>query len=349
MSENQSFALFCVFVVVTRIPRILERWKAPLLRGPEWFFNVAVTADFWKGPGAAILRNYRWHLFTPWAVELPVCGAILAAGLNRWYIAAVIFVVTLLTRVNYYVTRKSAEDRARLVTGAVSNERPVTVALSLEPRTLRQYTNWWIEASILLAMGGPVAWLALRYGTTPDHHVLRGVFIATVLAIYLQIGLLMMKRAFVRARVVAPAEDAEQYLAWRDSLRRLSTAICDYIRVGWALIPLGVMLMAFNQPWQGSTAQKASAIGIAVLTLIAVWYEWKKRLEYLAVARRTKPANFLVLPDVPDAGKFVFRPSLPVLLLSSPGGYALNLASAPAKVAGIYVAGFAALLILLTR
>jgi len=79
-------------------------------------------------------------------------------------------------------------------------------------------------------------------------------------------------------------------------------------------------------------------------------YEWRRRRQYLEVARQTRPANFLVLPDTRNAGGLVcFRPSLPVLLLNGPNGYALNLASAPARMAGLHVAGYAALWICLTR
>src|SRR5689334_13139476 len=174
MSENQILVLLCFVVVVTRIPRIVERWKAPLLRGPEWFFNVQVATDFLKGPGTAILHNYRWRLFIPWAIEVPICAAILAAGLNRTYILWVILGITLFTRLNYYAARKAAEDQARCIAGTVANETPVAVALSLQPRTLREYMNPWIEAAIVLAMSGSVAWLAYRYATTSDWRVLRG-------------------------------------------------------------------------------------------------------------------------------------------------------------------------------
>ena len=52
----------------------------------------------------------------------------------------------------------------------------------------------------------------------------------------------------------------------------------------------------------------------------------------------------------PEAARLLcFRPSLPMLLLKGPKGYALNLASAPAKTAGLYIAGYALLIVCLTR
>lgn len=352
MNDNQIFFLTYLFLVVMRFPRIAERWKAPLLRGPEWFFNVPVPPDFFEGPGAAILRFYRALLFIPWAIELPLCAAIFAAlgSRGRFYVLCVIGVITLYTRLNAYLARSAAENRARRILGARGDEPPVAVALSLQTRTLAEYTNWWIEAAIAFLLVGSVAWLAYRYATSANTAALRGPWNAAVIAIYLQAGLLLLKRAYVRARTKAPVEGAEQYLEWRDSLRRLSTAICDYIRIGIALLPPAVILASAIRPWQGSAARIALAVLIFGLTLVATFYEWRYRLRYLEAKRRTRPANFLIRPDVPDAARFIcFRPSLPVLLLSSPKGYAVNLASAPAKVAGLYLAGCAALWIVLMR
>lgn len=349
MTEDRILILICVFVVIGRIPRIVERWKAPLLRGPDWFFSVAVPADFQSGIGAALLRNYRWRLFIPWAVEIPICAAILAAGLPHSYIYGVILAVTLLTRLNYYAARTAGENQAKALAGSALNAPPSAVALSLEPRSLRDYTNRWMEAAIVLLLAGSAAWLASRYIATPGWRALRGLTAVFVFDLYLQAGLLLLKRGCVRARVLAPVDNAAQYLAWRDSLRRLSTAMCDYIRLGTALFPATAILAATVQPWQGSTAQMALVISVLALTAFASWYEWRQRLKYLEVARRTRPANFLLLPDVPDARLICFRPSLPVLLLNSPTGYALNLASAPAKAAVLYFVGSAALWIVLTR
>jgi hypothetical protein len=62
------------------------------------------------------------------------------------------------------------------------------------------------------------------------------------------------------------------------------------------------------------------------------------------VARRTKPARLPLLPDFEQIRSVLgFWPSLPLLLLKTANGYALNLASAPVRIAGLYFAGFAGL------
>ena len=224
------------------------------------------------------------------------------------------------------------------------------VALSLSPRTLLAYTNPWIEAAIVLVLCGSVVWLVYRYTILGDWHLLRGPLDVTLVSIYLQIGLLLMKRGFVRARSAAPVENSEQYLVWRESLRRLSTTICDYLRLLLICLPLTVDLESITDHWQGSAAQTGMLILVSVLFPFVMWREWRNRQQHLKVTRSSKPSGYLILPDTMHAAGLVcFQPSLPILLLKGPRGYALNLASAPAKTAGLYLAGWALLLVCLNR
>lgn len=325
MTETNLILLVCAFAFVTRIPRILERWKAPLLRGPGWFFSVEVPAGFYRGEGARVLKRYRWRLFRPWALELPVLAALVLSG-NQRYVIAVVALVAWLTRGNYYAARRSAEAEAAPL--GIGAQTAPEVLLSLETRTLAAYTNWWIEGILAIAIVG-----SLASG--------RALLPLTLLCLYLQVGLLLLKRGFVRARTVAPVENTEQYLQWRESLRRMSTHLCDYTRLTLAAVPL-LIGWQVSHPNQFGRQEQAGAAAVAlVLGLIAAWYEWRERQRYLKVARETRPAKFLLQRDLPDAtGLVCFRPSLPMLLLNAPSGYTINLASAPAKRAGLYLLGY---------
>ena len=350
MTPNQIFVLLYLFVIVMRMPRIVERWKAPMLRGPEWFFGAAVQPDFLEGPGRAILRNYRWRLGIPWAVEIPILAAILMTGGNKTAILVVLSVVTLGTRFNYYAARQWAENRARAFGTAVGNESVSAIALSLQERSLGAYTERWVEAAVILLTAGSIAWLARFYVTGIDHRMVRTATGFTAVNAYLQVGLLLLKRAIVHSRSAAPAEDPEQYLEWRDGLRRIATAACDYSRIFLALAPLLLDLQISAWPANSHTARAAMFAAVIVVMLWGTRWEWRKRLRYLEVAKRTRPAKFLVMPPIPDVGRFVcFRPSFPALLLNGPGGYALNLASGTARTTGLYIAGFAVLWIALLR
>jgi hypothetical protein len=113
MTELQLVLLYTATIVL-RIPRIKERWVAPLMRGPEWFFDVGVAPDFLKGPGATLLRNYRWRLFIPWSIEgLALTGLWLTGRNNAINILVLIMGITLFTRFNYYAARLATENRTR--------------------------------------------------------------------------------------------------------------------------------------------------------------------------------------------------------------------------------------------
>ena len=344
MTQLEIVLLYLASIAL-RIPRIKERWIAPLLRGPEWFFDVAVAPDFLRGPGAAILRNYRWWLFIPWGIEgLTLVALWLKGHLSAANILMTVTVITLFTRFNYYAARIVTENRTRHFEHPEARQPTSNVALSLEPRTLSAYTDWRVEASIILALSAAALWLAFLPATL-DPAIQRRLLSLTVIDVYAQGGLLLIKSGVIRSGGAAPVDNVEQYLAWRESLRRFTTGICDLIRLLFSLKPLLVVSLIV-----GGSARLAAIIGFGVLFMVAVGLEWRSRLAYLKVASRTKPAKFPLLPTAQKArGPVGFWPSLPVLLLRTADGYALNLASTQVGIAGLYSAGFASLWMWLVR
>ena len=348
MTEDRLFVVFWLICILARIPRIVERWRAPFLCGSGWFFGVQVPTDFLDMSGGAILANYRMRLFLPLAIEIPMSAMLFLTGHQR-AIFALVAIATLLTRLVYYANRMTAESAARRfqISGA---DKPVTsVALSLQPRSLRFYSNPWIEAVIGAALLGSLAWLSFRYAASGDWRSMRMPWTVTLIVIYLQTGLLLMKRGFVRSRCVAPAENAEQYLVWRESLRRLSAALCDYMRLA-LLIPLVMNSVFLTDRFKSGEGRIWMLCLVSVCACMLAWHEWRKRQQHLEIARKTRQSEFLVRRDTATLETLVcFRPLLPMLLLRGPKGYALNLASPPVRTAGLYLAGCALLLAGLTR
>jgi hypothetical protein len=342
MNENQIIALCCLVAVAARIPRMIERWKAPLLRGTGWFFSVEVPPDFLMGPGASILQRYRVRLFWPWMAELPIAAALLLSGGTR-YIFFLVGAATLLTRLNYYLARAAAEKQARQFELPEASAPVSTISLSLRPRTLRDYATPWMEAVIGLSILAPVFWLGYRYAVTGDWEAIHRPLAGALFYIYVQAGALLVKRGVVHARYAAPAASAEQHLAWRESLRRLSASICDYARLMFAAAS-GVMASLSILSVGASSKQTMSIICMLAVGVVATCFEWKRRLQHLEIARRTKPAKLFAAPDISDPVRIVcFQPAMPMLLLSGPYGYALNLASASAITIGLYLAGYVVL------
>jgi hypothetical protein len=345
MTQFQQLAGIYILIVVLRIPRLKERWIAPLMRGPEWFFDVAVAPDFLKGPGAALLRYYRWRLFIPWAIEGAILGTLWLTGRNTALnIVLLISGIALFTRFNYYAARIATENKTLQFERPDAQQPTSNVVLSLEPRTLRNYTKWWVEAGIALALGATAVWLAYLPPSVAASARPR-IINLLIVNVYLQAGLLLVKRGLIRSRGAAPADNVEQYLAWRESLRRFTTLTCDLIRFLLTLQPL--LALAFVT---GGSVRLVALPVLFAVSLAAVGVGLWIRLAHLKVARRTKPAKFPLLPAAQKTRGLVgFWPSLPILLLRTANGYALNLASAPVQIAGLYFAGFAGLLVWLAR
>jgi hypothetical protein len=349
VTESQQLMLAWLICFLVRIPRLVERWKAPFLCGPGWFFGVQVIPDFRDAGGSVILARYRLRLFLPWAVEIPLSLLLLSLGYPRAIIPIVI-VITLLTRLAYYANRKAAEDAARRLQIPESDKPVVSVLLSLRPRSLRDYSNRWIETTIVGALVASLALLGSRSAISGDWTALRGPWTQLAIVFYMQVGLLLLKRGFVRARSVAPADNAEAYVTWRESLRRLSTTLCDYMRLVLVFPLLFADFSVFAERSNSRDQETLILIVVFVLMPLLGWQEWRSRLRHLQVTRETKPAGFLVRPDESGLHSLVcFRPELPMLLLRGPDGYSLNLASPSVRTAGLYFAGCALLLVVLTR
>jgi hypothetical protein len=342
-----GFPLICLYLltIALRIPRIKERWVAPLLRGPEWFFEVAVPLDFLQGPGAAILRNYRWRLFIPWGIEgLTLAALGLTGHVSEVSILIMISAITLFTRFNYYAARIVIENRTRLFERPEASQPASNVVLSLQPRTLAAYTGWWVEAGIILALSAAAIW-SVFLPATNNPAIERRLLSMMVIDVYAQAGLLLIKYGIIRSGGAAPVDNVEQYLAWRESLRRFTTGFCDLTRLLFSLKPLLVISVIV-----GGSTLLAAEIGFFIVSIAAIGLGWRSRLAYLKVASRTRPAKFPLLPAAQEArGPVGFWPSLPVLLLKTANGYALNLASTQVGIAGLYSVGFAGLWMWLLR
>ena len=149
-----------------------------------------------------------------------------------------------------------------------------------------------------------------------------------------------MKCGLVRARYVAPTVNTDQHLAWRESLRRFSAIMCDYLRLFLAAASCVVAILSAVSV-NSESKQTASILLAFGMGGILSCLEWRRRLQYLQVARYTRPAKLFTARDVAAPIHLIcFQPSLPVLLLAGPNGYAVNLASAAAKITGLYCAGY---------
>ena len=328
-----------------RIWGCIRRGRQPLLRGPEWFFDVQVHPTFYDGPGRKILHRYWMRMFVPIVVELPLASAIFLSG-KLWLLNWLMIVFSVAIIVNHSFSVDLAEREAR--TYAVhGSEQPAThIALSLTPRRLRDYTNWNLEVVFGASSVFALAWLVRYYISTAQQDSARLVFGPPALLLYLQAGMLFTKHIIVGWRSPLPETAASEYIDAREETRRFYLRVCDWGRAMFtaALLfyPIKLTASAANRIPIVTTWMAAMVIATAVS---AVWMEMGRR-QVLLRALHFPPLivpDFLGQSDIRRA-LLCYEPSAPMLMLKGRHGYSLNLANRLAYVAGVYLAGLILLL-----
>ena len=352
MSINQTFTqqavIFYVLFWIIRINGCVRRWRQPLLRGPEWFFSVHVQPGFYSGAGKKILHRYWMRIFIPFAVDIPLAIVIFVSGhlqLMMWLILG----LTALVHINHLFSVDLAERQARRL-AAVEDEQPVSsLMFSLIPRRLRDYSNPKLEIALALSVVIALAWLTRYYVAGPEHHNWRLVFGRPALLLYIQAGLLVLKRGIVGWRTPIPQEHADDHLKVREETRKFYIKVIDWQRICTtaALLFWPVLLRTSPPQWKALfNLWFISWIGIAIA--LTIWIELeRKRLRDLD--GRTRPAK---LPDfLGESGNsrwpVCYEPSAPMLVLKGVHGYSLNLANTFAQTGAAYLAGLIALIAVL--
>src|SRR5258708_2240277 len=208
---QQYYVMMYVLFWVVRINGCVRRGRQPLLRGPEWFFNVSVPPGFYNGEGKKLLHRYWMRMLIPFAVDIPLAIAIFRTG-HLPYLSGLIVGLAVLIHINHVYSVDLAERQARPF--AVRDaERPVAaVLLSLTPRRLRDYTNSKLEWAMALSTMGALAWLIRYYLASPGHHDVRLVFGVPALYFYLQAGMLLVKSMVVAWRSPLPPTQTGEHL-----------------------------------------------------------------------------------------------------------------------------------------
>jgi hypothetical protein len=350
MSKDQTTVFLYVLLWAVHISPFIRRWRLPLLRGPEWFFNVRVQPDFYSGPGQEILRRYRMRMFTPFVTEIPLLAAVLIFG----HLSQLVWLMlgrAAFIHLNQLFSVDLAERQARPF-AAVGAEQPVSsVVLSLKPRRLADYTDLKLELVLGLASLATVAWLLRYYFSGPEQHNIRLVLGVPFLLLYLQAGLLFIKRGIVAWRTPIPQLQAEEHLEAREHARRFYLKVIDWYRILWT-----AELMVFPLRITGSAASRDRVQNIMLISMLVIsvvltiWVE-RTRNRLQALAKRAQPAKMPeLLPEAGSSGWMLcYQPATPMLLIRSAQGYSLNLANARTQLGAVYLAGLAALLVALLK
>jgi hypothetical protein len=348
MNINLYILTFYIFFWVVRINGCVRRGRQPLLRGPEWFFNVHVQPNFYTGPGRKILHRYWMRMFVPFAVDIPVAIAIFLSGRPE-YLNWLILCLAALIHINHSYSVDLAERQARPF-AVPEAEHPVpSMVLSLTPRRLRDYSNSKVEWALALSSLVTLAWLVRYYFAAPEHHNLRLVFGVPARLLYLQMGLLLAKRVVVAWRSPVPQVQAAEHMEAREATRKYYLRVCDWTRVAASAALLFWPVMLSTSPAEHNRLFGMwFATWMVIAVISTVWTEIRRK-QLVNLALRANPVK---LPDFLRQSEIArwpvcYQPSAPMLVLKGAHGYSLNLANSLAHLGAAYLAGLVALFALL--
>src|SRR5262249_312479 len=110
-------------------------------------------------------------------------------------------------------------------------DRPKGAQLVLEPRRLRDHTNWLVEAAIAAAIAGSIFMFRQR-----GRWEIFGARDTSVVAwlLYAQAGLALLKLVFVHWRIKLPLRRTDDFRRWRRAWLAFNLRILDAVRLLFA-------------------------------------------------------------------------------------------------------------------
>ena len=348
MNIEQFSVIYYILFWAIRVNGCVRRGRQPLLRGPEWFFNVHVRPGFYTGAGRRILRRYWMRMFIPFAVDIPVAIAIFLSG-HLLLLNVLVLGLCALIHINHLFSVDLAERQARPFERPEAEAPVASIALSLTPRRLRDYTNRKVEWALALSSMIALTWLTRYYLAAPDHHNLRLVFGVPAIYLYFQIGCLFVKRVVVAWRTPVPQAQAAEHVEFREETRKYYLRLCDWNRVS---LSAGILFWPIQLSISPAGLNRLLNMWFAVLLVIAVVSTVLveiKRKRLVTLALRALPVK---LPDFLSQSKIArwpvcYQPSAPMLILKGAHGYSLNLANTLTYLGAAYLAGLVALVAVL--
>jgi hypothetical protein len=330
---NDKFSLFTYLLVVAmRATTFRRRWDMPLLYGPNYFHKLRVGQGFYENTGRKLLQLYHAILLWPYFAEF---AALLVIVFRHRYqaLTSLCLIAIFTTVVNQRVSLALLMRSAKKFEEKEVDPAPAAVSFSLNPRRLADYSNPIFE--IVLASVTTVTLIVLAQIGAPMGPPL--------LILYLQIGLLLIKKMGVDWRSAAPQENSEIYLEVRERRRKLLLFACDFYRgaAGFVMIKQAAMQLTHNEGvrWALQYLYLAGSI-------VCVCFAVVKTNELYAMYRKTKPTlsrkRRLAVPD-PDgfvAGGFLyFDTDNPAIFVQGPRTVAINAGNHRLLLAATYLLG----------
>jgi hypothetical protein len=347
MTTKLFVCLYALFWLI-RINGCFRRGRQPLLRGEGWFFDVPVCCDFYSGVGRKLLLHYRLRMLLPFVVDIPLATYFILSG-HLSHLGWLIVGLSLLIHINHLYSVDIAERQARRHSSLDFEPVSAIVASSLSPRRLRDYSDLHTEWALALSMGIGLTWAFHYYLSDPDHHHLRLVFGIPVIYLYLELGMLLIKRFIIAWRSPVPQLNPTEHIEFREKTREYYLRVCDWCRFAFAA---PILLWPWTLgAYPGSSRHMFSGLfwtTLALTILGTVLVEWKRK-QLVDASLRVRPVRFRDLLNQSGLARWPLccQPSVPMMILRGARGYSLNLANSLTYLSAAYLAGMVALVTIL--
>jgi hypothetical protein len=345
---NRYVVILWVFSWVIRIRGCVRRVRQPLLRGPEWFFNVHVQPDFYTGEGKKILHGYRLRMLIPFVLDMPITASIFIPEYLQ-YAPWLLIAQAIWIHVNHVYSVDKAEREARPIAVREAEQPVAEMALSLTPRRLRDYANPKVEWSLALVNVAALALLFRYYFADSQHQNWRVVFGVPAFYLYVQVGVAFVKRVVLAWRTPVPQTQAAEHMEVREETRKYYLKMCDWCRASAAAGMLFWSVVIGTSPAESDRFTRIWLVVWLVIGVVATVLVEMKRKQLVNVTLRARPVK---MPDFLRQSEIAkwpvcYQPSAPMLILKGSRGYSLNLANTLAHLGAAYLAGMVVLVFFL--
>jgi CubicO group peptidase (beta-lactamase class C family) len=320
-------------------------WSMPNTMVPGRFFGLPVDATAAK----SLLRRYHRLIVWAYALELLV-----AVGFYLWFgiygLTMEQVVAACGMRIYHSLVGIHVIRLAKHVADKGSWRPQRSMAVMLSTRRLRDFVNMKFEVLLPLLTLASFLVLAFQLSRTSEEaapSLLLRCALFGVLAIYLQLGGLLIKHSLVKWRWRMPAERVEEYRRWRESVLLYWLWSCDYLRLAFTigLVSFVGIDLLYATGAEDRTVLFCRVIlaGIIVVPGILSFERQKKRMKLHWKALQPLDA-FSFGPDVIDKNEFYFggivywNPENPALFVPGPLVYAINLANRRSYLYAAYLA-----------
>jgi hypothetical protein len=319
--------------------------------------RIAGARRFWIYP-KAFPPAYRLTLLAVLFFDAPLVAWLATSGrlralVGEQFVALVLSIIVNRLAFAHFRTREAAA--ARPADGTKARQ----IHVSMAPRRLRDYTNFAVEGIIAAAILAALALVERTHGIASEPWVtwdarswLRSVDNVAAWALYLQLGLLLLKVVFVRWRMALPETRTDDFRRWRTAWLGYHLRLLDSMRILMALAMLSAIVWLTVA--HDATTAFVGAWVIALLTLARYSRRDKRRFE--AVTREVNPLELarefprsFVSEDRFLLGFLYFDRETPGMLVQSGRGIALNLAHPTTYVWAAYLLGLIAVAGWVTR